>query len=102
MWCFSFGKQLIEKQKLSPAQIKALFNIIQCRTAKLGGHKEKCNICGEQRYSYNSCGDRHCPKCQSNKQAIWVDKLLVQLFCGKTLSYYFYGTTLFKQYLFME
>jgi hypothetical protein len=70
-----FGKQLIEKEKLSPGQIKALFNIIQCRTAKLGGHKEKCNCCGQERYSYNSCGDRHCPKCQSNKQAIWVDQV---------------------------
>ncbi len=70
-----FGKQLVEKEKLSPGQTKALFNIIQCRTSKLGGHKEKCNCCGEERYSYNSCGDRHCPKCQSNKQAVWVDQI---------------------------
>lgn len=72
---YRFGKQLVEKEKLSPEQSKALFNIIQCRTSKLGGHKEKCNCCGEERYSYNSCGDRHCPKCQSNKQAIWVDQI---------------------------
>ncbi len=70
-----FGKQLVEKDELSPGQTKALFNIVQCRTKTLGGHKEKCNCCGEERYSYNSCGDRHCPKCQSNKQAIWVDEL---------------------------
>ena len=70
-----FGKQLIEKENLSPQQTKALFNIVQCRTSKLGGHKEKCNCCGQERYSYNSCGDRHCPKCQNNKQAIWVDKI---------------------------
>ncbi|HIP49267.1 MAG TPA: IS91 family transposase [Lutibacter sp.] len=70
-----FGKQLVAKEKLSPGQTKALFNIVQCRTKALGGHKEKCNCCGEERYSYNSCGDRHCPKCQSNKQAIWVDEL---------------------------
>ena len=70
-----FGKQLVEKEKLSAEQTKALFNIIQCRTSKLGGHKEKCNYCGEKRYSYNSCGDRHCPKCQSNKQAVWVDQV---------------------------
>ena len=71
----SFGKQLVEKENLSSGQIKALFNIVQCRTSKLGGHKERCNYCGHERYSYNSCGDRHCPKCQSNKQAIWVDKV---------------------------
>ncbi len=70
-----FGKQLVEKEKLSAEQIKSLFNIIQCRTSELGGHKEKCNCCGEQRYSYNSCGDRHCPKCQSNKQAMWVEQV---------------------------
>lgn len=71
----NFGKQLVEKEKLSPQQTKALFNITQCRTSRLGGHKEKCNCCGEERYSYNSCGDRHCPKCQSHKQAIWVDQI---------------------------
>lgn len=72
---YRFGKQLMGNEQLSPGQIKALFNIILCRTATLGGHKEKCNCCGQERYSYNSCGDRHCPKCQSNKQAIWVDRL---------------------------
>ncbi len=72
-----FGKQLLEEEKLSAQQIKTLFNIIQCRTSNLGGHKEKCSCCGEERYSYNSCGDRHCPpKCQSNKQAVWVEKKL--------------------------
>jgi hypothetical protein len=70
-----FGKQLLEEENLSGQQIKTLFNIIQCRTSNLGGHKEKCSCCGEERYSYNSCGDRHCPKCQSNKQAVWVDKV---------------------------
>jgi len=45
----------------------------KCRTAALGGHKDVCDCCGNQRISYNSCGNRHCPKCQSNKQAIWVD-----------------------------
>ena len=71
-----FGKQLIDKDKLSPQQIKVLHNIVQCRTASLGGHEEACDHCGTVRYSYNSCGDRHCPKCQSTKQAIWVEKLI--------------------------
>ncbi|MCD4680699.1 MAG: transposase zinc-binding domain-containing protein, partial [Bacteroidales bacterium] len=71
-----FGKALIDQQNLSPQQTKALFNILQCRTASLGGHEEVCDCCGKIRYSYNSCGDRHCPKCQNTKQAIWIEKLI--------------------------
>jgi hypothetical protein len=70
-----FGTQLIEQDNLSPQQIKALYNIIQCRTASLGGHEEVCDHCGTIRYSYNSCGDRHCPKCQGTKQALWIEDL---------------------------
>ena len=71
-----FGKKLIEKQQLSPQQVKVLNNIMQCRTASFGGHEEACDYCGIIRYSYNSCGDRHCPKGQSTKQAIWVEELM--------------------------
>jgi len=71
-----FGGQFMQQHKLSPGQTKALHNILQCRTASLGGHEEACDTCGETRYSYNSCGDRHCPKCQLTKQAIWVDDLV--------------------------
>jgi hypothetical protein len=53
--------------------LRTLDALQKCRTAALGGHKDVCNCCGKQRISYNSCGNRHCPKCQSNKQAIWVD-----------------------------
>lgn len=70
-----FGKQLIAQQSVSPGQVKALYHILQCRTAALGGHQEACSCCGEIRYSYNSCGDRHCPKCQGTKQAAWVEQL---------------------------
>lgn len=71
-----FGKALIAKRSLSPQQTKAFYNILQCRTSALGGHEEQCDHCGKVRYSYNSCGDRHCPKCQNTKQAIWVEELL--------------------------
>lgn len=71
-----FGKQLCLQDKLSPQQTKALFNIVQCRTRTLGGHEELCDCCGVIGYSYNSCGDRHCPKCLSAKQALWVEKLI--------------------------
>jgi hypothetical protein len=60
----------------TPLQRKVLHRIAQCRTAALGGHEEACNSCGAVRYSYNSCGDRHCPKCQAAKQASWIDDLV--------------------------
>ena len=71
-----FGKQLVENNNLSPQQIKVLNNILQCRTSSLGGHEEECDNCGTIHYSYNSCGDKHCPKCQNTKQAIWVEELM--------------------------
>jgi len=71
-----FGSGLVAKTKLAPLQTKVLGKIASCRTAALGGHEEACENCGMVRYSYNSCGDRHCPKCQAAKQALWIDDLL--------------------------
>jgi len=71
-----FGDTLLSKGQLTPFQIKTLHKIVQCRTASLGGHEEQCDTCAETRYSYNSCGDRHCPKCQASKQAVWIEQLL--------------------------
>ena len=71
-----FGDKLIACEKLSPLQIKVLNRIASCRTSVLGGHEEACDVCGAVRYSYNSCGDRHCPKCQAAKQAFWIDDLV--------------------------
>ncbi|TCO08692.1 IS91 family transposase [Natronoflexus pectinivorans] len=71
-----FGKSLLQSGELSPKQIKVLYNIVQCRTATLGGHEQVCKDCGVIHYSYNSCRDRHCPKCQGTKQALWVEKLI--------------------------
>ena len=71
-----FGSQLVERKTLTPLQIKVLGKIAVCRTAALGGHEEVCDHCGVVRYSYNSCGDRHCPKCQAAKQAFWIDDLV--------------------------
>ena len=73
-----FGKQYIEKYRPSFEKVKVLFDILQCRTLPLGGHEERCDCCSEVRYSYNSCGNRHCPKCLSSKQAIWIEKLIDQ------------------------
>lgn len=71
-----FGTDLLVKSNLTPLQHKVLGKIASCRTAALGGHEEECNSCGSVRYSYNSCGDRHCPKCQAAKQALWIDDLM--------------------------
>ena len=68
-----FGKQYIEQCKPNSFIVRTLDAVQQCRTATLGGHKEACSDCGSMRISYNSCGNRHCPKCQANKQAIWAD-----------------------------
>ena len=57
---------------LSRGQRRVLGAITRCRTAALGGHVEQCNHCGHQRIAYNSCRDRHCPKCQSLVRAQWL------------------------------
>lgn len=71
-----FGPILFDQTKLTPLQLKVLGKLSVCRTAALGGHEEACENCGTVRYSYNSCGDRHCPKCQAAKQAFWIDDLV--------------------------
>lgn len=58
---------------LSTVQRRVMTAIELCRTAALGGHVEQCDHCGCQRISYNSCRNRHCPKCQSLARARWLD-----------------------------
>jgi hypothetical protein len=58
---------------LTPQQGKALRAIQRCRTAELGGHVDECTRCGHQAISYNSCRNRHCPKCQANARRRWLD-----------------------------
>ncbi len=70
---------------LSPEQRRVLQAIAQCRTAALGGHRRQCEACGHEELSYNSCRDRHCPKCQGLDEARWIqaqqrDLLPVQYF----------------------
>ena len=64
---------------LSPRQKRVLRNIELCRTAALGGHLEQCDQCGHERNAYNSCADRHCPKCQSLARAKWLEKRRAEL-----------------------
>ncbi|MDB6151543.1 MAG: transposase, partial [Chthoniobacter sp.] len=55
-------------------QQKTLRAIAQCRTAALGGHVDACSECGTVRISYNSCRNRHCPRCQGHKREEWIQK----------------------------
>src|SRR6202158_232647 len=59
---------------LSIAQRRVMTAIQGCRTAALGGHLERCDCCHHERPCYDSCGDRHCPKCQSLARAEWIEK----------------------------
>ena len=55
-------------------QQKTLRALAQCRTAALGGHVDACSDCGTIHISYNSCRNRHCPKCQGHKREEWIQK----------------------------
>lgn len=59
---------------LSPEQRRVLTDVAQCRTAVLGGHLDVCERCGIEHPSYNSCRDRHCPKCQALAQEKWIER----------------------------
>src|SRR6202163_604712 len=68
------GNRFIERyrESLSWAQMKVLTAIERCRTAALGGHRDQCVRCGYPAISYNSCRNRHCPKCQTNAREKWL------------------------------
>ena len=61
------------QKSLSFEQHRALRAIMLCRTNALGGHVQKCNGCGHVKQAYNSCRNRHCPKCQAKARADWMD-----------------------------
>jgi len=68
------GNRFWDKHKTHFAWVhrKVLDAIVRCRTAALGGHRDKCVRCGHQAISFNSCRSRHCPKCQGNARAKWL------------------------------
>jgi len=68
-----FGDEYRESHKLSYVQAKAMNAIEQCRTSKLGCHIDTCENCGNVEISYNSCRNRHCPKCQTLSKERWID-----------------------------
>ena len=60
------------RESLTWPQVKVLNAILRCRTAALGGHRDQCTSCGYQTISYNSCRNRHCPKCQAAAAKAWL------------------------------
>jgi hypothetical protein len=64
---------------VSAMQARVMRRLASCRTAALGGHRDTCAGCGFARVSYNSCRDRHCPKCQATRRAAWLDDRLGRL-----------------------
>jgi Transposase zinc-binding domain/Putative transposase len=72
----SHGEAFLQKYggHLTLAQKKALRDLAVCRTAALGGHLERCLDCGHERPAYNSCRNRHCPKCQALSRARWLER----------------------------
>jgi hypothetical protein len=59
---------------LSAGQRRALTAVAACRTAALGGHLHRCGACGHEAIAYNSCRNRHCPKCQGSRTAAWLQR----------------------------
>jgi hypothetical protein len=75
----SHSSEYLALHNVSPEQALVLRRLMACRTAALGGHRDSCSGCGFARISYNSCRDRHCPKCQAGKRAQWLDQRLARL-----------------------
>jgi len=69
----------LEKFSASHEQIKVMNRIITCRTSALGGHVDTCPNCNFQQNAYNSCRNRHCPKCQTMTKEKWLSKRVSEL-----------------------
>jgi predicted Zn-ribbon and HTH transcriptional regulator len=70
----AYGKSYRRNHPLPLSHVKVIEAVERCRTAALGGHLEQCDRCGFERPAYNSCRNRHCPKCQSLAKLKWLDK----------------------------
>jgi len=69
-----YGDDFLRGHALNSVQAKAFRDILRCRTSALGGHAYVCDECGHQEISYNSCRNRHCPKCQTIAKEQWIDR----------------------------
>jgi len=64
---------------LCPEHYKIVYDLLNCRTAYLGGHIQQCDHCGTERIMYNSCRNRHCPKCQNIPRERWLEARRAEL-----------------------
>lgn len=74
-----FGPSYAQSHSVSPFEQRIIDDLIACRTAQLGGHLDYCAQCGFERPAYNSCRNRHCPKCQTVTQMRWVEARRAEL-----------------------
>jgi predicted Zn-ribbon and HTH transcriptional regulator len=74
-----YGENYQRTHRLSASQQKVMRAVSVCRTQELGGHLDRCESCGFERPAYNSCRNRHCPKCQSLAKAQWLEKQTSEL-----------------------
>lgn len=78
-----YGQEYKNTHVMNGEQRKVMAAIMACRTAQLGGHQDVCDQCGIVINSYNSCRNRHCPKCQTMTKEDWLDKRRADLLpCG--------------------
>ena len=75
------GDRFVQQNRLwlGFQQLNVLRAITRCRTAALGGHIDSCPRCGHQAISYNSCRNRHCPKCHGEQTQAWLQKQQARL-----------------------
>ena len=73
------GEAFQATHTLTSAQLAVLRDIVRCRTALLGGYVDVCPECGVVEVGYNSCRNRHCPKCQAIPQARWLEQRLERM-----------------------
>lgn len=71
--------EIEQSKQINGWQLRTLGAIKRCRTAALGGHIDACTSCGNIRISYNSCRNRHCPKCQGREREKWMEKREAEL-----------------------
>jgi hypothetical protein len=77
----TYGTAFVQQHRrwLTALHLKVLRAIVACRTAALGGHVEQCDSCGQRAISYNSCLNRHCPKCQAAARQTWLAERSAEL-----------------------
>ncbi len=75
----SHGESYRRAHRLPASHKKVMRAVSVCRTAELGGHLKQCDTCGFEHPAYNSCRNRHCPKCQSLAKAQWLEKQTSEL-----------------------